>query len=64
MNSYHSQVNGWNWRTSFWARLARLKRPQIVCSPSHADFRSWGNTVIWLDLGHMIRGEQIREVWG
>jgi hypothetical protein len=22
------QVNGWNWRTSFWVRLARLRRPK------------------------------------
>jgi hypothetical protein len=29
MKSYHSKVNGWNWRTSSWARLARLRRPKI-----------------------------------
>jgi hypothetical protein len=34
MKSYHSQVSGWNWRTSFWVRSARLRRPKIVCSPS------------------------------
>jgi hypothetical protein len=28
IRSYHSQVNGWNWRTLFWARLARLRRPK------------------------------------
>jgi hypothetical protein len=33
MKSYHLQVNGWTWRTSFWARLARLRRPKIICSP-------------------------------
>jgi hypothetical protein len=37
---YHSQVNGWNWRTSFWARLAWPRRPKIVCSPSYVDIRS------------------------
>jgi hypothetical protein len=26
---YYSQVNGWNCRTSFWVRLARLRRPKI-----------------------------------
>jgi hypothetical protein len=37
---FYSQVNGWNWRTSFWARLVRLRRPKIIYSPSYADFRS------------------------
>jgi hypothetical protein len=26
MKSYNFQVNGWNWSTSFWVRLARLRR--------------------------------------
>jgi hypothetical protein len=39
MKSYHLQVNGWNWRTSSWVRLARLRRPKIVCSSWYADFR-------------------------
>jgi hypothetical protein len=34
------QVNGWNWRTSFWVMLARLRRPKIVCSLSHLDSKS------------------------
>jgi hypothetical protein len=38
MKSHHSQVNGWNWRKSFWARLVRFRRSKIVCSPSYADF--------------------------
>jgi hypothetical protein len=38
-------VNGWNWR-SFWARLARLRRPKIVCSPSYAVFRSRANAAM------------------
>jgi hypothetical protein len=62
MKSYHLQVNGWNWRTSFWVRLVRL-RPKIVCSTTYADFRSRANTAM-LDLGHMTRGEHIQEVWG
>jgi hypothetical protein len=33
MKSCYSQVIGWNWRTSFWVRSARLRRPKIVCSP-------------------------------
>jgi hypothetical protein len=64
MKSYHSQVNAWNWRTSFWARSARLRRPKIVCSPSYVDFRSRENTAMWLNLSHMLRGEPTWEVWG
>jgi hypothetical protein len=64
MKSYHSQVNGWNWRTSFSAMLARLRKPKIVCCPSYVDFRSRANTAMWLDLGYMTREEHIREVWG
>jgi hypothetical protein len=60
MKSYHSQVTRWNWRTSFWVRLARLRRPKIVSSPSYADFRSRANIAMWLDLGHTTRGEHRR----
>jgi hypothetical protein len=64
MKSYHSQVNGWNWRTSFWVRFTRLRRPKIVCSPSYVVFRSRANTTMLLDFGHTVRGEHIQEVWG
>jgi hypothetical protein len=64
MNSYHLQVNGWNWRTSSWARLARLRRPKIICSSSYANFRSRAKAVMLLELGHILRGEHIREEWG
>jgi hypothetical protein len=37
---------------------------QIICSPSYTDFRSRANTAMWLDLGYMIRGEHIWEIWG
>jgi hypothetical protein len=63
MKSYHSQVNGWNWRTSFWVRLAKLRRPKIVWSPSYVDFSYRERTAMWLDLGHEIKGENMREVW-
>jgi hypothetical protein len=46
------------------SEVAKLRRPKIICSPSYADFRSRANTVVWLDLGHMIRGVHIQEVWG
>jgi hypothetical protein len=62
--SYHSQVNGWKWRTSFWVRLAWPKIPKIVCSPSYADIRSKVNTAGGLDFDHMIKWEHTREVWG
>jgi hypothetical protein len=57
MKSYHSQVNVWNWRTSFWVRLAWLKRPKIICSTSYADIRSRVNTKRGLDFDHMMKGE-------
>jgi hypothetical protein len=52
---YHSLVNGWNWRTWFWVRLAWPKRPKIVCSPSYVDIRSRANTTRGLDFDHMIK---------
>jgi hypothetical protein len=45
-------------------RLARLRKPKIMCSPSYADFRYRAKVVMLLDLGHMLRGEYIREEWG
>jgi hypothetical protein len=42
-------------------KLARLRKPKIVCSPSYADFRSITNAVILLDLGHTLRGGHIQE---
>jgi hypothetical protein len=28
------------------------------------DFRFRANAAMWLDLGHILRGEHIQEVWG
>jgi hypothetical protein len=53
------QVNGWNWRTSSYAKLARLRKLKVVCSPSYADFRPKTNAVILLDMGYTLRGEHI-----
>jgi hypothetical protein len=36
-------------------RLAWLKRPKIVCSPSYVDIRSRANTTRGLDFDHMIK---------
>jgi hypothetical protein len=44
--------------------LARLRRPKIICSPSYVNFRSRANTAMWLEFGHMLRGEHIQEEWG
>jgi hypothetical protein len=60
MKSYHSQVNRWNWRTSSEAKLARLRRPKIICSSSYADFRLKTNAVILLDMGYTLRGELVQ----
>jgi hypothetical protein len=38
MKFCHSQVNVWNWKTSFQVNLARLRRPKITCSPSCVDY--------------------------
>jgi hypothetical protein len=48
---------------SLWARLARLRRPKIICSPSYVDFRFRANAAMWLDFSHMIRWEHTWEVW-
>jgi hypothetical protein len=45
------QVNGWNWRTSSEAKLVRLRKPKIACSPLYEDYRPKTN-VILLHMGH------------
>jgi hypothetical protein len=42
-------------------KLARLRRPKIICSPSHEDIRPKTNAVILLDMGHELSGEHIQE---
>jgi hypothetical protein len=44
-------------------KLARLRRPKIVCSPSYEDFRLKTNAVILLDMIHNLRKEHIQEEW-
>jgi hypothetical protein len=41
-------------------KLARLRRPKIVYSPSYAHFRPKTNAVVLLDMGHMLRGDTYR----
>jgi hypothetical protein len=36
-------------------RLARPRRPKIICSPSYVDIRSRANTTRGLDYEHMIK---------
>jgi hypothetical protein len=37
------------------SNLARLRRPNVVCSPSYEDFRFKTNAVVVQDLGHTLR---------
>jgi hypothetical protein len=46
-----------DWRTSSSVKLARFRRPKIMCSP----FRPRTNAVILLGTGYMLRGEHIQE---
>jgi hypothetical protein len=55
------QVNVWNWGTSSYAKLAQLRRPKIVCSPSYANYRPQTNAVILLDMGHTLRGDHAQK---
>jgi hypothetical protein len=64
MKIFHLQVNRWNWKTSSQAKLARLRRPKIACSPLYVDYRPKTNAVILLDMGHTLRGECTREELG
>jgi hypothetical protein len=57
MKFCHSLLNGWNWRTSSEAKLARLRRPKIIHSPSYVDYRPKTNAAILLDMTHTIRRE-------
>jgi hypothetical protein len=61
MKICHSQLNGWNWKTSSSAKLTRLRRPKIACSPSYVDYTPKTNAVILLDMGHMLRGKCVQE---
>jgi hypothetical protein len=45
-------------------KLARLRRPKIICSPSYVNFRPKTNAVILLNIGHILRRERILEVQG
>jgi hypothetical protein len=44
------------------SEVSQAQKTNNICSLSYADFRSRANTAMWLDLGHMIRGEHTREV--
>jgi hypothetical protein len=38
-NFSHWQVNGQNWRTSSWVKLARFRRPKAICFLSSVEYR-------------------------
>jgi hypothetical protein len=63
-NEILSFISKWmELETLFWAWLARLRRQKKNHIFSlNVDFRST-NAATFLDLGHMTRGEHIREVW-
>jgi hypothetical protein len=60
MKFCHSRVNGWNWRTSSQAKLAKLRRPKIICCLSYVGFRPETNAIILLDMGHTLMGEWLQ----
>jgi hypothetical protein len=37
-------------------KLDRLRRPEIACTPSYADYRPKTNAIVLLDMGHPLRG--------
>jgi hypothetical protein len=45
------------------SEVSQDQKTKIVCSPSYEDFTSRANTAVWLDFGHMKRGEHIWEMW-
>jgi hypothetical protein len=57
MKFCHLQANGWNWRTSSSVKLARLRKPKFICSPSYVDFRHKTIVVILLNMDHTLRQE-------
>jgi hypothetical protein len=61
MKFCHLQVNGWNWRTSSQPKLVRFRRPKVSYSPSYVDYRPETNAVIFLDMGHTLRGDHTWE---
>jgi hypothetical protein len=46
------------------SEVSQAQKTKIVCSSSYVDFRSRANTAMFLDLGHMPKGEHIWEEWG
>jgi hypothetical protein len=58
--------------TSKWMELVNIILSEVSQAEktknhmfsSYVDFRSRENKAMLLDLGHMTRGEHIREVWG
>jgi hypothetical protein len=57
MKFCHLHINGWNWRSLSYEKLARHRRPKITCSPSYVDYRCKTNAIILLDMCHALRRE-------
>jgi hypothetical protein len=45
------------------SKVSQIQKTKNLISPSYADFRLRANAAMLFDLGHMLRGEDIREVW-
>jgi hypothetical protein len=61
MKFCHLKVNRWNWRTLSYVKLVRIRRLNIIYSPTYADYRPETNAVILLAMGHTLRGECTQE---
>jgi hypothetical protein len=46
------------------SKVSQAQKTKNGMFSSYGDFRSRANTAMLLDLGHTLRGEHIREVWG
>jgi hypothetical protein len=44
------------------SEVSQAQKTKIICSLAYADFRSRANAPMWLDLGHMLRGQHIQEI--
>jgi hypothetical protein len=42
-------------------KLARLRRPKVAGFPSYVYYKPKANTLILLDMGHILRGVQARK---
>jgi hypothetical protein len=46
------------------SEVSQAQKTKTICSLSCVVFRCRSNSAVLLDLGHIVRGEHIWEVWG